>query len=37
MKEIKQLLEITQRLREQYKRGFTLDGKLVGDIGNVLT
>lgn len=39
MVEIKQLLEITKNLREKYKsyeRGFSLDGKLVGDIGEVL-
>ncbi len=36
MREIKQLLEITQQLRDQYKRGFPLDGRLVGDIGEVL-
>lgn len=36
MQEIKQLLEITQKLRNQYKRGFPLDGRLVGDIGEVL-
>lgn len=36
MQEIKQLLEITQKLRTQYKRSFTLDGRLVGDIGEVL-
>lgn len=33
MQEIKQLLEITQKLRNEYKRGFSLDGRLVGDIG----
>ncbi|MBL7789864.1 MAG: hypothetical protein JNL75_08575 [Chitinophagales bacterium] len=36
MKEIKQLLDITKSLKEKYNRGFTLDGKLVGDIGEVL-
>ncbi|AZJ36620.1 hypothetical protein [Tenacibaculum singaporense] len=36
MKEIKQLLEITNKLRERYKRSFPLDGRLVGDIGEVL-
>ncbi|MCH3881705.1 DUF6998 domain-containing protein [Tenacibaculum aquimarinum] len=39
MKEIKELLAITKRLREKYKlqkKNFTLDGKLVGDIGEVL-
>jgi hypothetical protein len=40
MKEITQLLEITANLKELYKdehkRNFTLDGKLVGDIGEVL-
>ncbi|MFD1553702.1 hypothetical protein DNU06_10085 [Putridiphycobacter roseus] len=37
MEEIKQLLEITRSLQEKYGRKFTLDGKLVGDIGEVLT
>lgn len=39
MKEIKQLFAITKQLREKYKKHkkqFTLDGKLVGDIGEVL-
>lgn len=36
MKEIKELIEITDRLRKKYKRNFTLDGNLVGDIGEVL-
>lgn len=39
MQEIKQLLEITKQLKEKYKplgRNFSLDGKLVGDIGEVL-
>ncbi len=39
MKEIKELLAITKKLRDQYKhlgKQFTLDGKLVGDIGEVL-
>lgn len=39
MKEIQDLLEITKKLRQQYAnegRTFTLDGKLVGDIGEVL-
>lgn len=39
MKEIKQLLEITKRLRDNpanRDRKFSLDGKLVGDIGEVL-
>lgn len=36
MKEIKQLIEITSKLRGRYKRSFTLDGNLVGDIGEVL-
>lgn len=36
MKEIKQLLEITRALKSQHNRSFTLDGKLVGDIGEVL-
>jgi hypothetical protein len=40
MEEIKQLLAITQKLREKYihlNKQFSLDGKLVGDIGEVLT
>ena len=36
MEEIKQLLAITQKLRNGYKRSFPLDGRLVGDIGEVL-
>ncbi len=36
MEEIKQLLAITKKLRERYGRSFSLDGKLVGDIGEVL-
>jgi hypothetical protein len=39
MKEIKELLTITEKLRNDPKnhgRTFTLDGKLVGDIGEVL-
>jgi len=36
MKEIKELLKITNNLKVKYKRSFTLDGKLVGDIGEVL-
>lgn len=39
MQEIKQLLAITHSLKEKYKhhnKSFTLDGKLVGDIGEVL-
>lgn len=36
MKEINQLLKITYSLRKQYGRSFTLDGKLVGDIGEIL-
>lgn len=39
MKEIKELLKITHKLRERYKKQkkqFSLDGKLVGDIGEVL-
>lgn len=39
MQEIKQLLEITHSLKEKYRhhnKSFTLDGKLVGDIGEVL-
>jgi hypothetical protein len=37
MKEISQLLKITRKLSKKYNRGFTLDGKLVGDIGEVLS
>lgn len=37
MEEIKQLLAITNKLRKQYpSKNFSLDGKLVGDIGEVL-
>jgi hypothetical protein len=37
MKEIKQLLDITKALKARYPlKNFTLDGKLVGDIGEVL-
>ena len=36
MEEIKQLLVITEQLKQKYHRNFTLDGKLVGDIGEVL-
>ncbi len=36
MKEINELLEITKKLKEKYDRNFTLDGNLVGDIGEVL-
>ncbi|WP_264558634.1 DUF6998 domain-containing protein [Flavobacterium sp. N2270] len=36
MQEIKQLLSITKTLKEKYKRSFSLDGRLVGDIGEVL-
>jgi hypothetical protein len=36
MIEIKQLLGITETLKSRYGRSFTLDGKLVGDIGEVL-
>ena len=38
MKEIQQLLDITASLKKQYqgKLDFTLDGRLVGDIGEVL-
>ncbi|MBK7959270.1 MAG: hypothetical protein IPK03_14965 [Bacteroidetes bacterium] len=39
MKEIKELLEITKKLKERYKhhgKNFTIDGRLVGDIGEVL-
>ena len=38
MKEIQQLLDITESLREKYKGklDFSLDGRLVGDIGEAL-
>lgn len=39
MKEISEFLKICNNLKEKYshhKRSFTLDGKLVGDIGEVL-
>ena len=39
MQEIQQLLAITKALKKKYKhhnKSFTLDGKLVGDIGEVL-
>lgn len=39
MEEIKELLAITKKLREKYvhlNKTFSLDGKLVGDIGEVL-
>ena len=39
MEEIKQLLDITKKLRDKYihlNKQFSLDGKLVGDIGEVL-
>ncbi|WP_431129892.1 DUF6998 domain-containing protein [Flagellimonas flava] len=38
MKEIQQLLDITSSLKEQYqgKLDFSLDGRLVGDIGEAL-
>lgn len=39
MEEIKELLAITQRLKKKYihlNKHFSLDGKLVGDIGEVL-
>ena len=39
MQEIKELLQIIKNLQEKYKphgRKFSLDGKLVGDIGEVL-
>jgi len=36
VKEIKQLLAITKSLKDKYDKSFTLDGKLVGDIGEVL-
>ena len=36
-KAIKQLLQITEQLHNEYpKRRFTLDGRLVGDLGEVL-
>ena len=39
MEEIKELLAITQKLKDKYihlNKNFSLDGKLVGDIGEVL-
>ncbi len=36
MKEIKQILAITKKLKVKYGRNFLLDGKLVGDIAEVL-
>jgi len=38
MKEIEKLLEITASLKKQYedKLNFSLDGRLVGDIGEAL-
>lgn len=36
MREIRQLLDITSSLKKKYGRNFSLDGKLVGDIGEVL-
>ncbi|NHM08045.1 hypothetical protein G4D82_12505 [Flavobacterium sp. CYK-4] len=36
MHQIQQLLSITQQLKAQYGRSFSLDGRLVGDIGEVL-
>lgn len=36
MEEIKQLLTITKSLKEKYGKNFSLDGKLVGDIGEIL-
>jgi len=36
VKEIQELLIITRKLNERYNRSFTLDGRLVGDIGEVL-
>jgi hypothetical protein len=36
MEEIEKLLAIAQSLREQYGRGFSIDGNIVGDIGEVL-
>jgi hypothetical protein len=34
--EIIRLLDITKSLRGKYSRSFTLDGRLVGDIGEAL-
>jgi hypothetical protein len=36
MQEIQQLLSITRQLKAKHGRSFTLDGRLVGDIGEVL-
>jgi hypothetical protein len=36
MQEIKQLLSLTRQLKAKHGRSFTLDGRLVGDIGEVL-
>jgi len=36
MQEIQQLLSLTRQLKVKYGRSFTLDGRLVGDIGEVL-
>ncbi|MGJ8664739.1 MAG: DUF6998 domain-containing protein [Patiriisocius sp.] len=36
MEEIEQLLAIAESLRNQYNRGFSIDGNIVGDIGEVL-
>jgi|SRR5690554_1274971 len=36
MIEIEEFLKITETLKKRYDRSFTLDGKLVGDIGEVL-
>jgi hypothetical protein len=34
--EIIKLLDIVEKLKKKYNRNFTLDGKIVGDIGEVL-
>ncbi|WP_333878573.1 DUF6998 domain-containing protein [Flavobacterium sp.] len=36
MQEIQQLLSLTRQLKAKHGRSFTLDGRLVGDIGEVL-
>lgn len=36
MQEIHEPLTINNRLKEKYQRDFTLDGTLVGDIGEAL-
>jgi hypothetical protein len=33
--ELQELKDITKRLKAKYNRGFTLDGKLIGDFGEV--